>query len=272
MNNITDERLHELLTVYFQAEPERIPLFHPSEESEEGSATPILFLIGKKKPVIAAAILFTCILCISIFFLYGNKNTVSVSVVSALTEASASSISNIEGTSRSGEQNSKASAQPSGIASEQSTDSTVNETITEVCEEIPTDQKSTDVPSQSTDIPTELSSPVTESEEPTYLENPEAESGCTCDAQFPVDWLSGSENVYCRLAFQNGEIVGDPNFFSEQHIAHQSPQSDGTIFVVYYLYDLIDSGVNLPEGIYHFYFYGDSGVTVYHGVIEFQNI
>lgn len=279
MRNITDERLHQMLSDFYQAEPGRIPSFHPCEESAPCPAVPFETIKNRKMIMIAASIVFVCILSISAFFLFGNINQIPVKDPSDTTGSiSDSTIAEIATVSNHPSETTDATAQTQPTREAVSIDDSGNVIATDnteiIAEEIVPTENHRDKPDENkSTLPSESQTPSeefpTESEETSMIEMPECASGYSCDAQFSLELLSGSENVYCRITDENGALIGDTDLFSDQHIAYKSPQTDGTVFVSYNLYDLVDSGVNLPEGIYHFYFYGDKGMVVYHGKIQF---
>ena len=294
MNNITDERLHRMLSEFYQAEPERIPSFHPFGESAPTPMISVYSFKDRKNLVIAASMVFAFLLSLSAFFFFRNKNRIPIAQSPDVFTAVSSTFPTGEATSQNETGTETESFAPTqAAATELSTDASGNvviiiRTVTssesiDPAEENssdsnerdhldPTEKKSdhssekeTDTPSSETKEPTETSA---ETSKPAG-EIPEVEGSAECYAQFPLSLLYGSEQVYCRLTDQSGNPIGDSDLFSDQHIAYQSRQSDGTVYVVYYLSNLIDSGVDLPDGTYHFYFYGDSGAIAYHGIIHF---
>ena len=295
MNNITDERLHHMLSKFYQAEPERIPPFHPFGESAPTPMISVYSFKSRKNLVIAASMVFAFLMSLSAFFFFGNKSRISIAQSPSVVTAVSSTFPTGEETSQNETgTETESSASTQAAATELSTDASGNvviiiSTVT-TSESIdpdeennsdsnesdhldPTEKKSdhpsekeTDKSADESKVPAEAS---TETPNPAG-EIPEVEGSAECYAQFPLSLLYGSEQVYCRLTDQIGSPIGDSDLFSDQHIAYQSRQTDGTVYVVYYLSNLIDSGVVLPDGTYHFYFYGDSGAIAYHGIIHFK--
>ena len=80
MRDINDERLHKLLSEFYQAEPEKIPLFHSLNESDSCETIPAHTFKNRNKLVAAASMIFIFVLSISLFFYFGNKKLIPISV------------------------------------------------------------------------------------------------------------------------------------------------------------------------------------------------
>ena len=88
----------------------------------------------------------------------------------------------------------------------------------------------------------------------------------SCSGIFLQDSMSvdGVEIVYCRLYDRFGNLVGDPNIYSSEHIAEETPLPNGYTLV---FYDPTEKGVEMYKGTYRFYFYLGDGSVVFEGSV-----
>lgn len=88
----------------------------------------------------------------------------------------------------------------------------------------------------------------------------------SCSGVFLKDGMSvdGVEIVYCRLYDRFGNLVGDPNLYSPQHIAEETFLSNGYTLA---FYDPTEKGVEMHKGTYSFYFYLEDGSVVFEGSV-----
>lgn len=81
-------------------------------------------------------------------------------------------------------------------------------------------------------------------------------SGCTLQASFSADRLTGQGSVYCRLIDSNGATLGESELFSVQHLAAATVSGDAVTAT----YRPAESGVHFEEGeSYTIVFYNESG-------------
>lgn len=86
----------------------------------------------------------------------------------------------------------------------------------------------------------------------------------TCEAEFSSDLITGSGKVYCRLYDSKGNMIGDSNLFSAQHLASSRVDKNGKVFATYYP---VSAGLNLNSGRYSFYFYNENGKDISQGYV-----
>lgn len=128
----------------------------------------------------------------------------------------------------------------------------------------------TNPPIPTTQKPTE---PRPTTPEPTKPAPTEASTGhyismvSSCAGSFNTNGMMSSdavEVIYCCLYDSRGNLVGDPNLYSFEHIAKDTPMANGYIFASY---DPLEKGLELKEGTYKFYFYLAGWKVVFEGNI-----
>ncbi len=84
-------------------------------------------------------------------------------------------------------------------------------------------------------------------------------------SSYPVSgWNSTTEVVYCRLYDASGNLVGDSDLYSSQHLAKIDSQDSKRVYVSY---DLQARGLMIPVGEYSFCFYNLLGTVLVQGYI-----
>ena len=251
-----------------------------------------------KRTVAAASVVLVAVLGVSIYFLIGNKTPIPVapktpvSATEILSEvpsfpASPTESGTVPGTTAETQKPTLASAQP---ATQIATDSRGNIIITTVTTRTgstentpatPASQPSTQAPpvQQPTASPAAITSASTvkptehihdaPTEAPSwFVENPSViEWENPSESSYPVELVAHISDrvrlnepyVYCRITSDSGEMIGDPNLFSEQHRAPVSRYS------VYVGYVPAEYGLTLSRGSYRYYFYESNGETFAEG-------
>lgn len=75
----------------------------------------------------------------------------------------------------------------------------------------------------------------------------------------------GVEEIYCCLYDSRGNLVGDTNLYSSEHIANATYMQNGYVFLSY---EPTEKGLKLKVGTYKFYFYLSDWEVVYEGEIK----
>ncbi len=84
-------------------------------------------------------------------------------------------------------------------------------------------------------------------------------------SSYPVSgWNSTTEVVYCRLYDASGNLVGDSDLYSSQHLAKIDSQDSKRVYVSY---DPQARGLMIPVGEYSFCFYNLLGTVLVQGYI-----
>ena len=272
MNRITDEILEKRLSEYYSSDIGITFTFHPAEK--RGSA-PFSFL-QNRAVIVFASLVLAAALGISAFFLFRPDRLLVISSV-VPTEGSCGSYHLPQSTDPS---KAPTAAVPTSEAGTVGTAaSSIQTQAKDKAESRPPKQDpSVDREPYEGDVsapalePTEPKKP-TETAEPIVPASDIPEEGAGgsvyCDAQFDVERLQGCDTVYCRLRDENGQLIGDADLYSDEHIAYVSFLPDRTVFVSYNLLDLRDRGVDVQKGRYHFWFYTVKG-DAYEGIISFD--
>lgn len=77
--------------------------------------------------------------------------------------------------------------------------------------------------------------------------------------RFSTELLVGSGKIYCKVVDSSGNLIGDPNLYSSEHLAEINRIHDGYTFVRYYPYV---KNLITKRDVYSFYFYNEDGVIV----------
>ncbi|MBE6824465.1 MAG: hypothetical protein E7513_03865 [Ruminococcaceae bacterium] len=166
------------------------------------------------------------------------------------------------------EENSSSTTLPSTSIETQSVATEPQEPTQEVQTQPPTQE-----PTEKPDVnPTEVhTQPPTQkptqkpTQEPTMSINDFPDEPFVIISSYPVSgWNSTTEVVYCRLYDANGNLVGDSDLYSSQHLAKIDSQDSKRVYVSY---DPQARGLAIPVGEYSFCFYNLLGTVLVQGYI-----
>lgn len=77
--------------------------------------------------------------------------------------------------------------------------------------------------------------------------------------RFSTDLLVGNGTIYCKVVDSGGNLVGDPDLYSNEHLVEINRIYESYTFVRYYPYV---NDVITKADVYSFYFYNEDGVIV----------